>query len=227
MNMGLLGTSNKQIATQITNQDQAQFKTLNNLLTLQENHVEEFFQYHGEQFLGAIEKLMEDVLARVISKMLVKMKFVTTTTGDLEMHPDALREYEAITAENIQLDLAAIMAAALNSEVIMQRRMAKAQYLESQGFSTAQQAQSTMPQTQPQNIQGSPQMGGMNQQVMMQQQAFNNQSGYPIQPAGYDSYNNPYWVDTQTGQATYTAPNSGLNLAQNVTKLASWAAWLA
>ena len=227
MNMGLLGTSNKQIATQITNQDQAQFKTLNNLLTLQENHVEEFFQYHGEQFLGAMEKLMEDVLARVISKMLVKMKFVTTTTGDLEMHPDALREYEAITAENIQLDLAAIMAAALNSEVIMQRRMAKAQYLESQGFSTAQQAQSTMPQTQPQNIQGSPQMGGMNQQMMMQQNAFNNQSGYPIQPAGYDSYNNPYWVDPQTGQATYTAPSSGLNLAQNVSKLASWAAWLA
>jgi hypothetical protein len=227
MNMGLLGTSNKQIATQITNQDQAQFKTLNNLLTLQENHVEEFFQYHGEQFLGAMEKLMEDVLARVISKMLVKMKFVTTTTGDLEMHPDALREYEAITAENIQLDLAAIMAAALNSEVIMQRRMAKAQYLESQGFSTAQQPQTIMSQTQPQNIQGSPQMGGMNQQVMMQQQAFNNQSGYPIQPAGYDSYNNPYWVDPQTGQATYTAPNSGLNLAQNVSKLASWAAWLA
>jgi len=227
MNMGLLGTSNKQIATQITNQDQAQFKTLNNLLTLQENHVEEFFQYHGEQFLGAMEKLMEDVLARVISQMLVKMKFVTTTTGDLEMHPDALREYEAITAENIQLDLAAIMAAALNSEVIMQRRMAKAQYLESQGFSTAQQPQTIMSQTQPQNIQGSPQMGGMNQQVMMQQQAFNNQSGYPIQPAGYDSYNNPYWVDPQTGQATYTAPNSGLNLAQNVSKLASWAAWLA
>ena len=222
MNMGLLGTSNKQIASQITLQDQSQFKTLNNLLTLQENHVEEFFQYHGEQFLGAIEKLMEDVLARVVSKMLVKMKFVTTTTGDLEMHPDALREYEAITAENIQLDLAAIMAAALNSEVIMQRRMAKAQYLESQGFSTAQQ-----PLTQPQNIQGSPQMGGVNQQVMMQQNAFNNQSGYPIQPAGYDSYNNPYWVDPQTGQATYTAPNSGLNLAQNVSKLASWAAWLA
>ena len=155
------------------------------------------------------------------------MKFVTTTTGDLEMHPDALREYEAITAENIQLDLAAIMAAALNSEVIMQRRMAKAQYLESQGFSTAQQAQSTMPQTQPQNIQGSPQMGGMNQQVMMQQQAFNNQSGYPIQPAGYDSYNNPYWIDPQTGQATYTAPNSGLGLASGLGKAVAWAKWLA
>ena len=37
------------------------FKSMNNLLTLQENHVEEFFQYHGPEFMNALEKLMEDV----------------------------------------------------------------------------------------------------------------------------------------------------------------------
>jgi hypothetical protein len=109
----------------------------------------------------------------------------------------------------------------------MQRRMAKSQYLEAQGFTGSQAP--AMPQSNsiPQNIQGAPAMGGMNQQMQMQNQAFNNQSGYPIQPAGYDSYNNPYWIDPATGQPTYQAPTSGLNIVQNVQKLASWATWLA
>ena len=46
--MGLFGTSNGTLATQIGAQQQTQFKAMNNLLTLQENHVEDFFQYHGE-----------------------------------------------------------------------------------------------------------------------------------------------------------------------------------
>ena len=45
--MGLFGTSNSSIYNQMQNNQQAQFKTMNNLLTLQENHVEDFFQYHG------------------------------------------------------------------------------------------------------------------------------------------------------------------------------------
>ena len=46
--MGLFGTSNGQILTSMNANNQTQFKTMNNLLTLQENHVEDFFQYHGE-----------------------------------------------------------------------------------------------------------------------------------------------------------------------------------
>jgi len=220
-------TSNSAIANQITAQGATDFKAVNNLLTLQENHVEEFFQYHGEHFLAAMEKLFEDIIERVVSQMLMKMKFVSNTNGDLEVHADALREYESITAENIQLDLATLLATAVNSEVIMQRRMAKSQYLEAQGFTGSQAPAMPQSNTTPSNIQGAPAMGGMNQQMMMQNQAFNNQSGYPIQPAGYDSYNNPYWIDPATGQPTYQAPTSGLNIVQNVQKLASWATWLA
>tara|TARA_R110000824_G_scaffold88957_4_gene218448 strand:+ start:8601 stop:9275 length:675 start_codon:yes stop_codon:yes gene_type:complete len=220
-------TSNATIANQITTQGASDFKAVNNLLTLQENHVEEFFQYHGEQFLAAMEKLFEDVVERVISQMLVKLKFVSNTNGDLEVHADALREYETITAENITLDLQQLLATAVNSEVIMQRRMAKSQYLEAQGFTGSSAPAMPQSNSTPPNIQGAPAMGGMNQQMQMQNQAFNNQSGYPIQPAGYDSYNNPYWIDPATGQPTYQAPTSGLNIVQNVQKLASWATWLA
>lgn len=51
--MGLFGTSNGALSTQMNSMSQQNFKSVNNLLTLQENHVEEFFQYHGEQFLNA------------------------------------------------------------------------------------------------------------------------------------------------------------------------------
>ena len=183
--MGWLGTSNGALSNQITQNQQTQFKSMNNLLTLQENHVEEFFYYHGEAFLTAFEKLLEDVTQRVLGQMLPQLKFIQGAGGDLEVHPDSLREYETITAENITLDLQNILGAALNTEVIMQRKMAKEQYLESQGFASSS---GSMAQGSPQgmnpamgnpqgmnpaNIQGAPAMGGMNQQVMQQQMAMN------------------------------------------------------
>ena len=147
--MGLFGTSNGSISNQIAAQGQTNFKTMNNLLTLQENHVEEFFQYHGENFLSSFEKLLEDVIERVVSRMLTDLKFSTGSSGEITMHPDAMREYEKITAENIQLDLQNLLATALNSEVIVQRRMAKQQYLESQGFAVPQEQQPQLPMGQP------------------------------------------------------------------------------
>ena len=54
-----------------------------------------------------------------------------------------------------------------------------------------------------------------------------NQSGYPVPPAGYDNYNNPYWIDPQTGQASYTPPSAGLGLGKMIQKGAAWAKWLA
>ena len=103
--MGVFGTSNTTLMTQMNQHQQGQFKAINNLLTLQENHVEDFFQYHGESFLAALAQLVEDVVQRVLGQMLPKMKFVTNTNGDMEVSSDALAEYATITAENIQLDL--------------------------------------------------------------------------------------------------------------------------
>tara|TARA_B100001094_G_scaffold331585_1_gene400451 strand:- start:10987 stop:11697 length:711 start_codon:yes stop_codon:yes gene_type:complete len=236
--MGVFGTSNSALSSQMNTMGQSQFKMTNNLLTLQENHVEEFFQYHGEPFLSAFEKMMEDVMTRVVSQMLVKMKFVSNTNGDLEIHPDSLGEFTSITQENIDLDIVNLLASAVNSEVIMQRRMAKQQYLESQGFASPAQdmpqqqmggmQQQGMPQgMSPAGIQGAPAMGGMNQQMMQQQMAMNNGSGYPIPPSGYDQFNNPYWIDPATGQPSYTPPQSGLGLAGALSKGVAWAKWLA
>jgi hypothetical protein len=226
--MGLLWTGNGAVMREVQNNQQSTFKTVNNLLTLQENHVEEFFEYHGENFLLAFEKMMEDVTERVVSKMLAKLEFVhDSTNGSIKIQSDCMREFEKITQENIQLDIQQLLATAMNSEVIMQRRMAKSQYLESQGYNTGQEIPQQQQQQTPQNIQGQPQTGGMNQQMMAQQGAMNNQSGYPIPPAGYDNYNNPYWTDPATGQATYTPPNSGLGLSRGIAKAAAWAKWLA
>jgi len=234
--MGLFGTSNGALSTQIGAQQQTNFKAMNNLLTLQENHVEDFFQYHGEAFLGAMEKLIEDTVQRAVSQMLVKLEFNQSASGNLVVSPDALTEFTNITQENIQLDLANLLATAINSEVVMQRRMAKQQYLEAQGFTSPSQPQ---PTTQPQmgavnpngmnpaNIQGGNMAVGMNNTMMQQQMAFNNQSGYPVPPQGYDSMNNPYWIDPQTGQPTYTPPQSGLGLASGLGKAVAWAKWLA
>ena len=112
------------------------FKSMNNLLTLQENHVEEFFQYHGPEFLTALEKLMEDVIERVVSKMLSKLQFtLDASSGSIKLIDKCLLEYERITQEKIDLDIQQILATAVNSEVIHQRKLAKQQYLESQGFS--------------------------------------------------------------------------------------------
>ena len=234
--MGWLGTSNGALAQQMTQHNQTQFKSMNNLLTLQENHVEEFFYYHGEAFLTAFEQLFEDVIERVLGQMLPKLKFIQGSAGGLEIHPDSLRDYENITAANITLDLQNILGAAINSEVVMQRKMAKEQYLESQGFASSSGSMAQGNQQMGMNpqmgmnsnqIQGAPAMGGVNQQMMQQSQAMNNGSGYPIPPSGYDQFNNPYWIDPQTGQPTYTPPQSGLGLAQGIGKAVAWAKWLA
>ena len=89
-----------------------------------------------------------------------------------------------------------------------------------------------MPRANPQgmnpaNIQGNNMAVGMNNAMMQQQMAFNNQSGYPVPPSGYDQMNNPYWIDPATGQPTYTPPQSGLGLAQGIGKAVAWAKWLA
>ena len=69
------------------------------------------------------------------------------------------------------------------------------------------------------------QMNGF--QMMQQQMAMNNGSGYPIPPSGYDQFNNPYWIDPATGQPSYTPPQSGLGLASALSKGVAWAKWLA
>ena len=232
--MGLFGTSNSSLSTQIQGQQQSNFKAMNNLLTLQENHVEDFFQYHGEAFLGALEKLIEDVVTRSVSQMLTKLEFNQSSSGNLTIAPEALTEFTSITQENIDLDLANLLATAINSEVVMQRRMAKQQYLEAQGFSSPSQPQPTTTSMgmnpgglDPSQIQGGNMAVGMNNTLMQQQMAFNNQSGYPVPPSGYDSMNNPYWIDPATGQPTYTPPQSGLGLASGLGKAVAWAKWLA
>ena len=244
--MGLFGTSNSNLSTQMGAQQQTQFKTINNLLTLQENHVEDFFQYHGESFLKAMEKLIEDTVQRAVSQMLIKLEFNQSSSGNLVISPDALTEFTRITQENIDLDMANLLATAINSEVVMQRRMAKQQYLEAQGFSSPSQPQS---QTQtpmdmrqqmgmqqqgmnpqglnPSQIQGGNMSTNFNNTMNQQQMALQNGSGYPIPPQGYDSMNNPYWIDPQAGQPTYTPPQSGLGLAQGLGKAVAWAKWLA
>jgi len=227
---------NKSVYNAVQMSAQNNFKSMNNLLQLQENHVEEFFEYHGKAFLESLEKLMEDVMERTISQMLAKLEFVTDSTGKLSMHPDAMREYEKITQENINLDLEAIRNSALNTEVINQRRLAKQQYLESQGFSTGVAG-------------GQPGMNGMNGMNGMGPgmagagmagagmagaggmyagagMAMNNGSGYPVPPSGQDGYGRPYWIDPQTGNMSYEPPSAGLHLAEKAQKLAAWGKWL-
>ena len=234
--MGLFGTSNGALATQMQNNSQNNFKAMNNLLTLQDNHVEEFLLYHGEAFLTTFERLLEDVVQRVVSQMLADLHFkLEPTQGDITLEKSCLTKYQQITEENIELDIQKILAASVNSEVVYQRQMAKSQYLEAQGFGDGSNPQMGGGAAMAgagmaaggMQIQGAPPQGGMNQQMMNQQQAFNNQSGYPVPPAGYDQYNNPYWVAPQTGQATYTPPNSGLGLSKMISKGAAWAKWLA
>jgi len=219
--MGILGTSNKTVLGAVQQQSDQQFKNVNNLLSLQDNHVEEFFQYHGQMFLTQMEKLMEDVVERVVSKMLAKLQFTTdSTTGMLKIHNDAMREFEKITAENIELDIQKVLDAAINTEVVNQRKLAKQQYLESQGFSGGGQ----MP-TQPTAGMAIAGITGQTQQYQQVQGAINNGSGYPIPPSGTDGYGRPYWIDAQ-GQMSYEPPQSGLGLGSAIQKGAAWAKWL-
>ena len=239
--MGLFGTSNTSLYNQMQTNQQAQFKTMNNLLTLQENHVEDFFQYHGEAFLSALAQLVGDVVNKTVSEILTNLAFVTSNNGNLSLSVDSTNALNAITQANIELDIQTLLASAINSEVIMQRRMAKTQYLEAQGFAMPQEQQ--VPQQQammggtpgqpnpngvdPSMIQGGNASVQMNNAMMQQSMAFNNQSGYPVPPSGYDNMNNPYWIDPVSGQMTYTPPASGLGLANAVSKGIAWAKWLA
>ena len=207
-----------------TNQNQT-FKAVNNLLTLQENHVEEFFQYHGEDFLAAFEKMMEDVVQRVVSQMLGDLEFsLDTNTGHIKLVDKCLTNYQKVTQENIDLDISTILATAVNSEVIMQRKMAKQQYLESQGFSPSTTGQNSQVTVQ-QGVGMGAASGGFGGAAMGINQGM--QSGYPVPPNGYDQMNNPYWIDPQTGQMTYSPPNSGMGLGGKLVKAAAWAKWLA
>ena len=88
--MGLFGTSNNTLMNTMQSNQQAQFKTMNNLLTLQENHVEDFFQYHGEAFLAALAQLMTDTVEKVLGQMLPQIAFVTNNNGDITMSPSFL-----------------------------------------------------------------------------------------------------------------------------------------
>ncbi len=218
----VFGTSNGTVLSAVQAQGDSQFKTVNNLLSLQENHVEEFFQYHGEQFLTALEKLMEDVVERVVSQMLAKLSF-DSSGSSITVNRDALREYERITQENIDLDIQKLLQTAINTEVVMQRKMAKQQYLESQGFSGGN---SNIQQiTQPSAGMAIAGITGQTQQYQQMQGAVNNGTGYPIPPSGTDGYGRPYWVDAQ-GQMSYEPPSSGLGLGGAIQKGAAWAKWL-
>ena len=211
----VFGTSNKTVLGAVQAQSDQQFKNVNNLLSLQDNHVEEFFQYHGEKFLTQLEKLMEDVVERVVSKMLGKLAFSTeSTTGMLRIHADAMREFEKITAENIELDIRNILDAAINTEVVNQRKLAKQQYLESQGFGGGPSAGAA--------IAG---VTGNMQQYQQMQGAVNNGTGYPVPPNGTDGYGRPYWIDAN-GQMSYEPPKAGLGLGSAIQKGAAWAKWL-
>lgn len=218
----VFGTSNGTVLNAVQAQSDTQFKTVNNLLSLQDNHVEEFFQYHGEMFLTTLEKMMEDVTERVVSQMLAKLSF-TNTNGNMVINPDALREYEKITQENIDLDIQKVLNAAINTEVVNQRKMAKQQYLESQGFNGGGMGGGNMAvPTAGMAVAG---MTGQTQQYNQMQGAMNNGSGYPIPPNGTDGYGRPYWIDAQ-GQMSYEPPQSGLHLGAAIQKGAAWAKWL-
>lgn len=218
--MGILGTSNSTVLGAVQQQSDQQFKNVNNLLSLQDNHVEEFFQYHGEMFLAALEKLMEDVIERVVSQMLAKLSFDTTGTS-MVVNRDALREYERITQENIDLDLQRLLQSAINTEVVNQRKLAKQQYLESQGFSSGMGGNPAAPSAG-MAIAG---LTGTTGQYQQMQGAVGNGSGYPIPPSGTDGYGRPYWIDAQ-GQMSYEPPSSGLHLGAGIQKAAAWAKWL-
>tara|TARA_R110000803_G_scaffold153149_1_gene218036 strand:+ start:3097 stop:3777 length:681 start_codon:yes stop_codon:yes gene_type:complete len=222
--MGVFGTSNGAVLGAVQSQNDAQFKTVNNLLSLQDNHVEEFFQYHGEQFLSTFEKLMEDVVERVVSQMLAKLSFSTTGTK-MVIDADAMREYERITQENIDLDISRILQSAINTEVVNQRKLAKQQYLESQGFSGGG-GMGAMNNTAPSAGMAIAGVTGNQQQFVQGQAAMNNGTGYPVPPSGNDGYGRPFWIDPQNGQMSYEPPSSGLHLGSAIQKGAAWAKWL-
>lgn len=219
--MGILGTSNGTVMNAVQQGQQNNFKSMNNLLSLQDNHVEEFFQYHGEKFLTSLEQMMEDVVERVVSQMLSKLK-LTNSGSNIIVNADCLREYEQVTQANIELDIRNLLDSAINTEVVNQRKLAKQQYLESQGFNAGGSMQSMAQPTAGAAVAG---LTGNMQQYNQMQGAMNNGSGYPVPPTGTDGYGRPYWIDHQ-GQMSYEPPSSGLGLGSAIQKGASWAKWL-
>jgi len=218
--MGILGTSNGTVMNAVQQQSDQQFKSMNNLLSLQDNHVEEFFQYHGKEFLSALEQLMEDVVNRVVSQLLAKLSF-TTVGSNLTINNDTLQEFNKISQEKIELDLNTLLQSAINAEVVNQRKLAKQQYLESQGFGGGMGGQMAQP-TAGMAIAG---ITGTTGQYQQMQGATQNGTGYPIPPSGTDGYGRPYWIDAQ-GQMSYEPPSSGLHLGAAIQKGAAWAKWL-
>ena len=103
-----------------------------------------------------------------------------------------------------------------------QRRLAKQQYLESQGFSGGGGMQQMTQPTAGMAVAG---LTGNTQQYQQMQGAMNNGTGYPIPPSGTDNYGRPYWIDAQ-GQMSYEPPQSGLGLGSAIQKGAAWAKWL-
>ncbi len=219
--MGILGTSNGTVMNAVQQGQQNNFKSMNNLLSLQDNHVEEFFQYHGEKFLTSLEQMMEDVVERVVSQMLSKLK-LTNSGSNIIVNADCLREYEQVTQANIELDIRNLLDSAINTEVVNQRKLAKQQYLESQGFNAGGSMQQMAQPTAGMAMAG---LTGNTQQYNQMQGAMNNGSGYPVPPSGQDGYGRPYWIDQQ-GQMSYEPPSSGLGLGSAIQKGASWAKWL-
>jgi len=217
--LGILGTSNGTVMNAVQQGQQNSFKSMNNLLSLQDNHVEEFFQYHGKMFLTSLEQMMEDVVERVVSDMLAKLVF-TTSGGNMSLSKDVLSEFKNITQANIDLDIQKLLDSAINTEVVNQRKMAKQQYLESQGFGGG--GQMPMQASAGMAVAGLTGTTGQYQQI---QGATNNGSGYPIPPNGTDGYGRPYWIDAQ-GQMSYEPPSSGLGLGGAIQKTAAWAKWL-
>ena len=190
---------NSTLMNGIQAQGDANFKNMNNLLSLQDNHVEEFFQYHGEAFLTSMEILLEDVVSRVVSQLLTKLEFDSTGTK-VSLNSDSQKNLQTVSQEKIELDIQKILASALNAEVINQRKMAKQQYVESQGFGNPQGMQGV------QQAQG--QYGQAQQMYGQGINAMQNGSGYPVAPSGTDGYGRPYWIDPNNGQMSYEPPKA-------------------
>ena len=115
-----------------------------------------------------------------------------------------------------------ILDSAINTEVVNQRKLAKQQYLESQGFSGGGGMQQMAAPTAGMAVAG---LTGNTQQYQQMNGAMNNGSGYPVPPTGTDNYGRPYWIDAQ-GQMSYEPPSSGLGLGGAIQKGAAWAKWL-
>jgi len=118
------------------------------------------------------------------------------------------------------LDIQKLLQSAINTEVVNQRKLAKSQYIESQGFGGG-----GMNMQQPTAGMAIAGLTGQQGQYMQLQNGMNNGTGYPVPPNGTDGYGRPYWIDAQ-GQMSYEPPSAGLGLGGAIQKGAAWAKWL-